>query len=56
MTLGADTTVRPINANEEMRLDDNNLITLCSIHHAMCDKGKIPYDEVKRTVSDQEKL
>ena len=37
----------PINSDEELRLDDNNLITLCSMHHAMCDRGEIPYEEGK---------
>ena len=44
----------PINSNEELKLDDGNLITLCSMHHAMCDKGKIPYDEIKKIISEQE--
>ena len=47
--------VVPINANEALRLDNSNLITLCSMHHAMCDRGEIPYDEVRKIVSEQEK-
>ena len=45
----------PVNANEALRLDNSNLITLCSMHHAMCDRGEIPYDEVRKIVSEQEK-
>lgn len=44
----------PINASKELRLDDNNLITLCSMHHAMCDRGEISSDEVKKIISEQE--
>lgn len=44
----------PVNANEELRLDESNLITLCSIHHAMCDRGEIPYEEIKKIIDEQE--
>ncbi len=44
----------PGNSSEELRLDSSNLITLCSMHHAMCDKGEIPYDEVKQIILEQE--
>ncbi len=44
----------PINSREELRLDDSNLITLCSTHHAMCDKGEIPLEEVKKIILEQE--
>ena len=44
----------PVNSSEELRLDSSNLITLCSKHHAMCDKGEIPYEEVKQIILEQE--
>lgn len=44
----------PINSNEDLKLDENNLITLCSMHHSMCDKSKIPYKEVKKIINEQE--
>ena len=44
----------PINSDEKLRLDDSNLITLCSMHHAMCDRGEISYDEIRRIISEQE--
>lgn len=44
----------PINSSEELKLYDSNLITLCSMHHAMCDKGTIPYNEVKKIIDEQE--
>ena len=36
-----------------LKLDENNLITLCSKHHSMCDKGQIPYAEVKNIINEQ---
>ena len=42
----------PINTNEDLKLDESNLITLCSMHHSMCDK-KIPYKEIKRIIDEQ---
>ena len=45
----------PIDANEELRLEDSNLITLCLMHHAMCDKSEIPYDEIKEIIIEQER-
>ena len=44
----------PINSNENLKLDENNLITLCSMHHSMCDRGEIPYNEVKKIIDEQE--
>lgn len=32
----------PINEDIDKALDDNNLISLCSYHHKMADKGLIP--------------
>ena len=43
----------PINSNKDLKLDENNLITLCSMHHSMCDKGQIPYEEVKKIINEQ---
>ena len=43
----------PINLSEDLKLDENNLITLCSKHHSMCDKGQIPYKEVKKIINEQ---
>lgn len=31
----------PIEEDYEQRLEDNNLITVCGIHHEMCEAGKI---------------
>ena len=45
----------PINLSEDLKLDERNLITLCSMHHSMCDKNKIPYEEVKKIIDEQNK-
>lgn len=44
----------PINLCEDLKLDESNLITLCSMHHSMCDRGEIPYEEVKKIINEQE--
>lgn len=32
------------------RLDDDNLITLCTYHHSMAEDGEIPQEELKRMI------
>ena len=44
----------PINLSEDLKLDESNLITLCSMHHSMCDKKQIPYEKVKKIICEQE--
>lgn len=46
----------PISKSEELKLDDNNLITLCSFHHSMCEKGRIPFEEIQGIIDDQNKF
>lgn len=41
----------PINEDYDKRLDDDNLITLCQIHHKMADKGLIPREVLQNIVS-----
>lgn len=41
----------PINECYDTRLDDDNLITLCSIHHKMADAGEIPREVLQKIVS-----
>ena len=36
------------------RLDNDNLITICSYHHQMAEAGKIPYKEIKKIIDEQE--
>lgn len=42
-----------INSNKNLKLDESNLIALCSMHCATCNKGKIPYEEVKKIINEQ---
>lgn len=44
----------PINEDYNKRLDNDNLLTLCSYHHEMCEKGKIPRKEVQIIINEQE--
>lgn len=53
-----DTSVHhiiPLVEDYEKRLDDENLITLCSRHHEMAEKGDIDRCELLRIVKEQEK-
>lgn len=40
--------------NYELRLDNNNLITLCTKHHEMAESGEIPLDEILSIIRQQE--
>ena len=46
----------PIDSNDDLKLDESNLITLCSTHHSMCEKGQIAYLEVKKIIDEQNSL
>lgn len=43
-----------IEQDKNLALKSNNLITLCSYHHRLCDSGKIPINEVKQIIEQQE--
>ena len=45
----------PLVEDYEKRLDDDNLITLCSRHHEMAEKGDIDRRELLRIAKEQEK-
>ena len=36
--------ISPIHVSPELRLDDDNLITLCAYHHEKAESGEIPAD------------
>ena len=40
----------PLAVAWEKRLDDDNLITLCGLHHEMEERGEIKADELRRMV------
>ena len=44
----------PLAENWSMRLDDNNLISLCGRHHEMAEKGEIPREELREIARQQE--
>lgn len=52
-----DTSVHhivPLAEDYEKRLDDDNLVTLCSRHHEMAEKGEIERIELLRIAEEQE--
>ena len=48
--------ITPINEDYNKRLDNDNLISLCSYHHKMADKGQIPREELYRIVAEIESV
>lgn len=44
--------IEPIEENYDLRLDDDNLITVCDVHHEMCEAGIITREEQKRLVRE----
>ena len=47
--------IEPIANNYNKRLDNDNLISLCSYHHKMADKGLIPKEALQNIVRELEK-
>lgn len=45
----------PINEDYDKRLDNNNLLTICSYHHKMCERGVISRKEVQKIINEQER-
>ena len=44
--------ITPINEDYNKRLDNDNLITLCSYHHTMADKGQIPREVLHKIIEE----
>ena len=44
--------ITSINEDYNRRLDNDNLISLCSYHHKMADKGQIPREELYKIVGE----
>ena len=42
----------PIKENYELRLEDDNLISLCKYHHELAEKGDIPREILKGFILD----
>ena len=43
-----------LNKSNSGHLDNSNLITLCTQHHAIADRGEISYEEIKNIICEQE--
>lgn len=46
--------ITPLADDYERRLDNNNLISLCSKHHEMAERGEIPCDVLFKIALEQE--
>lgn len=44
--------IQPIAENQELRLENSNLITVCELHHKECEVGKIPRTEQQEIVNE----
>lgn len=44
----------PLAEDYDKRLDDNNLITLCAMHHELAEAGELPRQELLEAVEEQE--
>lgn len=44
--------IEPIVEAYELRLDEGNLIALCTYHHKMADRGQISKEELKGMIKD----
>ena len=44
--------ITPINEDYNRRLDNDNLISLCSYHHKMAEEGQIPREEMYEIVKE----
>lgn len=42
--------ITPVEQDYNRRLDNDNLITLCSYHHKMAEKGDIPREELYKLI------
>ena len=42
-----------LESDYEKRLDNDNLITLCELHHKMADRNEIPYEAIKKIIDEQ---
>ena len=44
--------IKPLITNYELRLDDDNLITLCRVHHEMAEKADIKPEILKKLLTE----
>ena len=48
--------INPLKSAYDKRLDNDNLITLCEMHHEMAEHGLIPARELDGIAKEQEKM
>lgn len=46
--------IEPIIESYDLRLDECNLISLCTYHHKMADRGQIPQEELKNIIKESQ--
>jgi 5-methylcytosine-specific restriction enzyme A len=46
--------VYPVHSHWDKRLDNDNLLTVCEMHHKQCETGEIPLYAQLKIVSEQE--
>jgi hypothetical protein len=46
----------PIIERPDLKLSNDNLITLCSEHHYMAETHQIPLQEIQRIIKEQENI
>lgn len=44
--------ITPLRENYELRLEDDNLISLCKYHHELAEKGEIPRELLRSMVEE----
>ena len=44
----------PLKDDYTLRLDDDNLITMCDMHHLMAERGEIPLEEILDIIKVQQ--
>ena len=44
----------PLQEDYELRLDNDNLLTLCDMHHEQAESGAIPYTVIREIIDEQE--
>lgn len=44
----------PLREDFDKRLDNDNLICLCCMHHKMADRGELSYKEIEEMIREQE--
>ena len=42
----------PIEEDDDRKLDDDNLITVCRVHHEQCENGRISREKQKELVTE----